>query len=133
MLSVEVEVSSQLTLSPAAGVLLHTGAACTLAAPNVTRISTKMKLSLRLVAIHPPCDVRVRYIHVVGVGMSADNAFGSWSRRHDCAVLNSNPHLTLVRHRIGGTIAAGENLARRITSVTGPRQLAVLESEIQGV
>ena len=28
--------------------------------------------------------------------MGAGNAFGSWSRRHDCAVSNINPHQTLV-------------------------------------
>ena len=66
-----------LTIDSVAGlerVAAYGGAACTLSAPKVTRISTTMGISLRLVAIQLPCDVRVRCVNVdvAGVGMSAE-------------------------------------------------------------
>ena len=77
---------------------------------------------------------RVRHVEVdaAGVGMTANNAFGAWSCRHDGAVSHINPHPALVRRKIAGTVATGKNPAGRITRVSGPRRLDATAPDIDG-
>ena len=79
-------------------------------------------------------DARVRYVDIdaAGVGVSADNAFGLRSLRHDCAVSNINLHLTFVRRRIADTLATGKNPAGCMTRVSGPRRLDTTAPDIDG-